>query len=243
MSGADIEKGTRWSSDIAKELKDSRVGIICLTPGNLDAPWIYFEAGALSKTIENTYVCPYLFNLRPTEIPKGPLVQFQAAVANKGDTKRLVQTVNSALEKAALPESQLDTTFEVWWPKLEEDLKKIPGTAERAPARTDRDILEEILAAVRSIGQPLSHLLQPWGTRTTGNLALLALSQPGPPRGLAALATQGLKDEMVRSYLRHIDKDELARLIRSWWSKEAAGSGDEPKKPPSEETPPAGDKN
>lgn len=63
MSEVDIDKGTRWSMDVANQLKEAKMGIICLTPENLDAPWLHFEAGALSKTVEKTYVCPYLFEV------------------------------------------------------------------------------------------------------------------------------------------------------------------------------------
>ena len=45
----DIEKGAKWSSEIAKELESANIGIICLTRDNTEKPWILFEAGALSK--------------------------------------------------------------------------------------------------------------------------------------------------------------------------------------------------
>ena len=59
---SDIEKGTRWSNDIAKELESSSIGILCITRENIRAPWIMFEAGALSKSLEKTHVCPILFH-------------------------------------------------------------------------------------------------------------------------------------------------------------------------------------
>lgn len=60
MSDADIRAGECWSNAVAKELQESSFGIICLTADNLMAPWILFEAGALAKTISETYVCPYV---------------------------------------------------------------------------------------------------------------------------------------------------------------------------------------
>lgn len=50
----DITKGTRWNSEIAKELDASKIGIICLTPNNLESPWIMFEAGTLAKNIDKS---------------------------------------------------------------------------------------------------------------------------------------------------------------------------------------------
>ena len=49
MSEHDIEAGARWSNELNNILEESNFGIICLTPENQYAPWITFEAGALSK--------------------------------------------------------------------------------------------------------------------------------------------------------------------------------------------------
>jgi hypothetical protein len=65
ISSEDIYKGSRWLLEISNELNASKAGIICLTQDNINSPWINFEAGALSKTLGNSYVCPYLFNLNP----------------------------------------------------------------------------------------------------------------------------------------------------------------------------------
>jgi hypothetical protein len=77
LSSADIDKGARWSADVASKLESSKVGIICLTPSNVHSDWILFEAGALSKILKNTFVCPLLIGMEPSDI-KGPLAQFQA---------------------------------------------------------------------------------------------------------------------------------------------------------------------
>src|SRR5688572_14343462 len=65
MSDNDIDKGTRWASEISVQLHQSKIGIICLTPENIREPWVNFEAGALSK-LEGSYVCTYLYEL-PTQ--------------------------------------------------------------------------------------------------------------------------------------------------------------------------------
>ena len=148
MSAADIDKGTRWSSDIAVQLEEAKVGIICLTPENLEAQWILFEAGALSKTLEKTYVCPYLFQVEPTDV-KGPLVQFQHTKAIKDDTRKLLHTINKALEDEALDDTKLNKSFEIWWPELDKHLQNITDVQTKREERSDREILEEILELVR----------------------------------------------------------------------------------------------
>jgi hypothetical protein len=153
MSSEDIEKGGRWFSDMTGQLKDIKLGILCLTPNNLEAPWILFEAGALSKTVEGTFVCPFLFRLESSEL-KGPLAQFQATKAEKEETRKLLRTINRAIQNPTLTDTQLDKAFNKWWEDLEKALKVIPASAEKPrPTRTDTDMLEEILALVRDLGR------------------------------------------------------------------------------------------
>ena len=61
MSSSDIEKGSRGLDEVGTALEGMKVGIICLTPENLTAQWIVYEAGALSKTLDaKTRLCTYL---------------------------------------------------------------------------------------------------------------------------------------------------------------------------------------
>jgi hypothetical protein len=131
-------------------LEVAKAGIICLTPSNLHSDWILFEAGALSKTLKNTFVCPLLIGLEPADV-KGPLAQFQATRAVKEEFLQLLKTLNGALGDSALPDSHIDEAFEVWWPKLHEHLSKLPPDgATNVPSRTERDLLDEILQYVRN---------------------------------------------------------------------------------------------
>jgi hypothetical protein len=149
MSASDIEKGTRWRTDIANELEQTSIGIICLTPENLGSPWLHFEAGALSKQQQNTFVCTFLYELEPADI-REPLAQFQTTKAQKEDIRSLVDTINNALSDMRLPDSEIRESFDVWWPRLEERLNSIPTPkASPEPQRPDRELLEEILGLVR----------------------------------------------------------------------------------------------
>lgn len=58
LSDRDIAAGDRWSEKIAKELEARNVGIIVLTRDNIRAPWVLFEAGALSKALVTSQVVP-----------------------------------------------------------------------------------------------------------------------------------------------------------------------------------------
>ncbi len=152
LSCADINKGARWNSDLAEALATAKAGIICLTPNNLAAPYILFESGAISKTVEKPFVCTLLIGMEPSDV-SGPLAQFQATKPTKEDLLQLLKTLNKALKESALKESQVEATFELCWPKLKEKLDNLPadGPAGR-PHRTDRELLEELVDSVRSMG-------------------------------------------------------------------------------------------
>jgi len=151
ISAEDIEKGSRGLDEIAKALDVMSVGIICLTPENLERPWILFETGALSKALgDKTRVCPYLFgDLRPEDV-KPPVGMFQATRAVKDDTRKLVGTVNRVLG-GSLAEEKLDTLFARMWPELEKNLGAIPAAGlVAAPPRPEREMVAEILELVRA---------------------------------------------------------------------------------------------
>lgn len=157
VSSEDIDKGARWSTDIAKELEDSTFGILCVTKENLEAPWLSFEAGALSKTMDKAFVSPFLFDIKRSEV-KGPILQFQSTIFQKEDIKKLLCTLNKACGEGNITEVRLDKAFEVWFPTLEEELNKIKEVKEDPDSTQDKnttlshsaEILEEILDLSRN---------------------------------------------------------------------------------------------
>lgn len=156
VSSEDIDKGARWSTDIATELENSTFGILCVTKENLEAPWLSFEAGALSKTMDKACVSPFLFDIKRSEV-KGPILQFQSTIFQKDDIKKLLNTLNKACGELGITEARLEKAFEVWYPTLEEELNKISGTKDE-PDDIEKDnnksnsaeILEEILDLSRN---------------------------------------------------------------------------------------------
>ncbi len=149
MSEERIQAGSRWSSEITQSLAQCSFGIICLTPDNRQAPWILFEAGALSKMVDTSMVIPYLFQLNPSDV-EFPLAQFQNVEANKPGTWSLVDSINSTLEEP-IDKIRLGLQFEKWWPELAESFEQIEKKVapEKDTLRSDREILDEILDLVR----------------------------------------------------------------------------------------------
>ncbi len=124
ISSQDIHKGDRWFSKIGQQLKCCDIGLICVTPENIDASWLLFEAGALSKQLGESKVCPILLGMSPEDL-EGPLAQFQATSLSKEDMEKLVVTLNDELKDLKIDSPVLKRTFETFWPELEKAILKI----------------------------------------------------------------------------------------------------------------------
>lgn len=159
LSEEEIRKGARWSADVAKELEAKNFGILCLTPENIEAPWILFEAGSLAKVVDNSRVSPLLFGIKPSDL-RGPLSQFQATAFHEADVLRLIMSINKANTKP-LDDMLVGRTFIALWPVLK---AKVDTCLENAPTREPElpvtglqhpeiirlnDIAEEILVLTR----------------------------------------------------------------------------------------------
>lgn len=153
ISSKGIERGALWFSEINNELKDTSVGIICLTAENKNAPWILFEAGALAKGLANSRVCTFLVDLETADL-QPPLSQFNHTFANYESMWSLVATLNNALSANSLELSVLKRVFDTYWPQFKTEFDKIidenPPVTVIQP-RDDKEILNEILDTTRSM--------------------------------------------------------------------------------------------
>ena len=159
FSPDDTNKGARWNPEMTRNLYDAKVGIICLTKENISAPWIMFEAGALSSSLEKSRVVPILFGIESTDV-SGPLVQFQSAHFEKEEIAKVVKTINAELKENALPLDTLQSVFEMWWPQLLERVELIfkeNQMAAEGDLRSDRDLLEEVLELARGQSERPKH--------------------------------------------------------------------------------------
>jgi hypothetical protein len=151
LSSRDIDAGGRGQREISNHLQNCKVGIVCLTEDNLQSNWIHFEAGAISKVVEESYVCTYVIGINEVDV-RPPLSQFQGSKADYEGTKRIVETINKALGDRALSPDILSETYHIMWGTLEAKLSaaltRLPVRA-RSDTRSEREILEEVLTLVR----------------------------------------------------------------------------------------------
>ncbi|QPH46283.1 toll/interleukin-1 receptor domain-containing protein [Pseudomonas fulva] len=153
ISTRDIDRGAIWFTEISDQLRDTAVGIVCLTQENKNKPWILFESGALAKGLSTSRVCTFLVDLSPSDV-EDPLAQFNHTVPAKDSLWALVRSLNSALEASGLDERILAQVFDTYWPQFQkqfdEALKSSPQEAEVQP-RSEESILDEILSNTRAL--------------------------------------------------------------------------------------------
>ena len=160
MSSEDIDKGARWSLELGRELDATGYGVICVTPASQSAPWLLFEAGALSKRFETSRVSPFVLGLPVSEL-EGPLAQFQAVTPVREDVLRLLKSLNLASGEQGIPEPLLLRTFDREWPDLDQQLSAIGNSlasmTPTKPRRSQNEMLEEVLNRVRGVERQLAN--------------------------------------------------------------------------------------
>lgn len=124
MSSTDILAGARWQNEIAKKLDECIYGIICVTPQSLGSAWMLFEAGALSKKLHTSRVCPLLIGVDKSQLI-GPLSQFQAVDADEQGLLALVHSLNDSIEGERLPDKILEQSFKKFFSDLDSDLGEV----------------------------------------------------------------------------------------------------------------------
>jgi len=116
-----IDKGVAWPPEIRRALRASGVGIVCLAWERRDSPWLAFEAGALAGTVQfgEGRLHPYLLDLDVRDVP-GPLQQFQATRATRGETRAMVASIAGRHGDPG----RWEDGFEAAWPDLAHVLDK-----------------------------------------------------------------------------------------------------------------------
>lgn len=152
-SPEDIAKGENWSNRLSEELDNCNFGIVCLTPENVAAPWIHFEAGALSTAL-NARISAVMLGVNPSDL-KGPLTRYQNTVFKRKDFFQLFQSINDASDTPLRPEI-LKIAFDNAWEKLEPEVNNIIkqySTSNTVPieddSSSDSAAIQEILRLLR----------------------------------------------------------------------------------------------
>lgn len=222
ISTRDLDRGSVWFAEINEQLKDTAIGIICLTGDNKDKPWILFEAGALAKGLNSNRVCTFLVDLQPTDV-EDPLAQFNHTFPNKSGLLALVETINNALGPNALDHRILQQVFDTYWPQFDDGFKQIlaehpPEAA--SPPRDERDLLAEILDHTRALNSRIGRLeLDREASSRTPSTVITDGQEPISPMAARMLSRRwferGMSPQRVLKLLvaRGINQDSAQHVV------------------------------
>lgn len=128
MSSRDIGAGARSIGTLFKMLEKCNYGVCFINAENARAPWIQFEAGALSKMIDDSQVMVLLLDQNSINSLDGtPLAEFQHKLFNKDDVKSIF---NEIIKKYGLNDDKdsflkrFDGDWDTFYNKANEALKE-----------------------------------------------------------------------------------------------------------------------
>ena len=151
ISTEDIAKGSNWFAEISDQLNVTSVGILCLTRENVNSRWILYEAGGLAKGLNESRVCTFLIDLKPTDV-EPPLGSFNATSPVKEDVFKLVCSINADLGEKRVPDELMRRIFEKFWPSFESDFRDALARfkpAKEIHSRPLPELVEEVLEISR----------------------------------------------------------------------------------------------
>jgi hypothetical protein len=135
---SEITKGARWFDVLRCELIGSQAGLLCITPENLESPWLHFEAGALLHESNANQIYTFLYDVKPDDL-RGPLAAFQSTEATAADTERLVHSIAAHMVVDRL---ELTDKFRQHWPKLHQQLQALSPRSLQELIPTLRQLFE-----------------------------------------------------------------------------------------------------
>lgn len=133
-----------------------------------------FEAGALSKSMQDGKVIPLLFGLELSDL-SGPLQQFQASKVDEQGMLETLNAINAASADKKTDDAHIQQLVPALWPKLQEKIDAIPAKAESEKhMRPQTEIMEDLVSQVRGLATRMSAFDPEWAEgkpRTSGSRA------------------------------------------------------------------------
>lgn len=126
LSSHGIMPGHRSINELTEALENAGAAIVCLTPENLDSPWINYEVGFMSAKM-STPICTLLIGVSDRNV-NGPLSQFQHTSIKNEDMQKLLISINSTVKRngeRGLEQNTLLKSFNTHWPELYRELQEI----------------------------------------------------------------------------------------------------------------------
>jgi len=124
VSQDDLIPGQPWRHALGQRLRQDSFGILLITPAALTAPWIFYEAGALSAKA-NATVLPLLFGVSG-DVLKEPIGGYQALSYSEEHMLRLIRILREAVGASASRTGK-PKEFAKGWLQLNREVLRLLG--------------------------------------------------------------------------------------------------------------------
>lgn len=152
MSHEDILAGSDWSDEVRGHLKVATFGVLCLTPDNIDRPWVLYEAGAIGEKVGGSRVCPMIYGMSVDAL-RYPLKRFQAKPLTQPGVWDLVRAIHQSTDPPLLTEAQLRVSFDAHWPAFELAIRGVETTVPAPEPPDTAEVMRGIAQDLRLIKQ------------------------------------------------------------------------------------------
>lgn len=159
ISEEDIEYGSEWYTRIKNELISCNLAVIFLTPDNMNAPWLNFEAGAIAIGEETRPLITFLIDV-PINTIKSPLKNYQCFNLSLEATKKLISNIKSIGNFHGPAENHLDAILDKEFKNLVNGIEKIKQDLDSTYISAEIKIFPEHITEIRKnkifIGTPMA---------------------------------------------------------------------------------------
>lgn len=125
FSPDDLKGGEKWRQSIEEGLNNNTYGIIFLTPSNLTSKWIYFEAGAISKSTKQAKILPFLYKIDINELGQ-PFSDYQCKSFSADSILTTILEINDCQSEVyQLPSETIKRNFNRLSNEIETETKNI----------------------------------------------------------------------------------------------------------------------
>ena len=127
-----------------------------------------FEAGALSKAMQDAKVIALLFGLELSDL-SGPLSQFQALKVDQQGMLNALKAINEVSD-AKTDDATIERLVPALWSQLQDKLDQIPDKeVSEKHMRPQTEILEDLVTQVRGLGARMREFDQEMMERELGS--------------------------------------------------------------------------
>ena len=125
ISAEDIQAGARWSTDLIQIIDEISFCIVCVDPSSCHSPWLSFELGAISKTIDKYNIRILYYEVKPSTV-EGPVSQFSPILIDPNEFRRFFEDLQAVFPRRITSHFDTMSNLDEFWEDFDREVAEIP---------------------------------------------------------------------------------------------------------------------